>query len=395
MLVPDHRAEYVKTLQRYLLRQVIVTLMMTIAVFTFVMLLVVGLQEMLPLLQKAGLRMTAAAFALLIPYVWPYALPMGLLTATLLVFGRFSADQELTATRASGVSLLSLTGPILLLSLVLCGVCAWMILDLTPRSRTAYNSLRFDLKSALATFQFPEQRYIDFPMPNERNLERTVYVGKKRKQDLENIFIYDTRNKTNLESKVYAPRGRFEIDKTNQMIYLRLYDASSSLYAFGAWPGQGNIIFSLDLKATTNSMRKPNLNDMTLGQLREELRNRERQMGAQEKVEPSVKSRAKQNARADLMEPIRTQIHRRVAFSFACFGFALIGIPLGIRMHRRETNIGVVVALLLVMLYYGLLVAAQSLSGKPQLVPHLLMWIPNFLFQAVGAVLLWRANRGI
>ena len=65
-------------------------------------------------------------------------------------------------------------------------------------------------------------------------------------------------------------------------------------------------------------------------------------------------------------------------------------------LHVKEAeDIGIAIALGLVAVYYGLIILAQALESSPALAPHLWMWLPNFLFQGIGAVLLWKMNRGI
>ncbi len=392
------RAEQpLKTLHKYLVGQILATLLLTVAVFTAVLLVGNALREILTLLASSHVSpwfMVKAVFYL-IPFVWVFALPMGMLTATLLVFGRFSADQELTAARASGVSLLSLVTPVLLLSLLCCALSAWFNMELGPRCRVAYKELITDLRSELMNAQLPEGRFIrDFP-------GYIFYVEKNRGGQLENLMIYRLQNETNVDTTLRAARGQLKPDRANNQLVLDLFDARSVTItphgnAINSFP---TLTLNLSLNSVTNRVTKPKISDMTFGQLRQELHDLENlkqpAIGTNSSTELKAQLESLRKQQKDFIEPVRVAMHREVAFSFACFGFALVGIPLGIRVHRRETNIGIAIALILVVIYYAFIMLGESLSGRPELFPHLILWLPNFIFQAVGAVLLWRANRGI
>ena len=370
---------------------------MTVLVFTFVLLLGNILKDVLGLVVsgQATPGMMVQAVGLLIPYVWVYALPLGMLTATLLVFGRFSADQELTAARAGGVSLISLSAPILVLSLLLSGFCAWVNMDLGPKSRMAHKKLFFKLvASQLSASQIPEGRHITkYP-------GYIFFVGKNRDGELEDVIVYILGTGTNYPATITAPRGRLDVDSTNSVIHLSLSGARTV-----SFEGEQSVLShdeslskKIELPGLGKVIEKSSTSDMTFSQLRRELRDIEA-LSANPSASTNgivLRQRALSPEQTRQMTSrVRVQMHRQVAFSFACFGFTLIGIPLGIRVQRRETNIGFAVAIVLVLLYYSFILVGISLSKHSEWSPHLLLWVPNLIFQGVGAVLLWRANKGL
>jgi lipopolysaccharide export system permease protein len=416
----------VKTLHQYITRQVLAAALLAVSVFAFVVLLLNVLKDVMPMLMNGHvpLWLIGKAIGLLLPFACVYALPMGLITATLLVFGRFSADQELTAMRASGLSLLSLITPVVILSLLCCGLSAWFNMELGPQSRVAFLNLKNDLLHLITNSEFPEGQRVEFQAKDQdgKPVAFQVVVGKNRNGELDDVTIFRMQNKTNWDVLILAAHGRLSTDRAADELKVHLLDVKMIQPTLR---GQMQIMkedwqdLDLSMNSLTNQAIKPNISDMTFGQLRDELQHLKENalspgnfssptaIAYLDRIHlPGIKTNASPaDVAAFLQESgklqkqqisrVREAMHREVAFSFACFGFTLVGIPLGIRVHRRETNIGIAMALALVTVYYGFVMLSESMAGRPELYPHLILWLPNFIFQGVGAVLLWRANRGI
>jgi len=326
-----------------------------------------------------------------------FALPMGLLTATLLVFGRFSADQELTAARASGISLVALVSPVLLLSVMLSGVSAWFNLQVAPECRLAYKQLLFGLGLEKSAGLLSENQFVkDFP-------GFIIYVGRAGETTLKNVVVYRMETNSpaappqgsnppagqgatpapsaqpdNLEPRLTAilsaPLAKVTVNPTNRQYTLLMPEAE--LVYMETWQPirLEEYELPLPLRRASEASRDLKLSEMTFRQLLSEYR-QYTWLGVD-------------------TTPVAVQMHRQVAFSFACLGFTLVGIPLGIRAHRRETSAGVGLALALVLIYYSFVFVGQAWETYPERLPQLILWAPNFLFQGVGILLLWRANRG-
>jgi lipopolysaccharide export system permease protein len=95
-------------------------------------------------------------------------------------------------------------------------------------------------------------------------------------------------------------------------------------------------------------------------------------------------------AAGGLLCELRFEFHRRLAAACAPFCFVLIGVPLGIRAQRRESTVGVALALAVSFGFHVVQILAEGISRQPQFHPHLLVWSPVAVCLIIGLVLVPR-----
>src|SRR5262252_4241286 len=210
-----------KLIDRFVSRELLVNVAFAIAVLSLV--LVVGniFRKLLPLLVNHDVPMEylITFIAYVLPFSLIFTIPWGLLTAILLVFGRLSADNELIALRANGVSVPRVAVSLGFISATCCAICLWLTVYVSPATQQKLRSTIFDLATRDPMALFGSDQVIDqFP-------GRKIYVGKKEGNKLENITVFEM-DQNSLPVKVtYARTGMLEADLANKQILMHLYQA--------------------------------------------------------------------------------------------------------------------------------------------------------------------------
>ena len=365
-------------LHRHLFWSVLSTCAAAVGLFAFVLIVGNALKDLLGY-AIAG-QLAPEAFVklvlLLIPYVGAYALPMGVLTGVLLVLGRMSAQNEITAMRAAGLGLSYIARPVILLGLAGAALAMLINFHYMPRARTAYKETLADsLRQNPLSFIVPKTFIREFPGV-------VLYVGEKDGVELRDFWLWQLDDEKRVRTFARAQSGRFYYDEPANTLVLTLSRVSietrdpADPENFSKPPSTGSseevpVELKLDAIFGKTTLRKK-LSWMTFGELMADFR--------------------RLNGPDDTLARLQVSfaLHEKASSAAAVLAFALLAVPLGIRVSRKETSANLGVALALVMGYYMLTVIVGWLDQYQTIRPDLLLWTPTVLFLGLA---LWLSNR--
>lgn len=385
----------VKLVYRYLFSSTLFLSLGTVSLFAFILVTGNVLKDVLGEVASGQLGGTffSQLLLLLIPYVFAYALPLGTLTGILIVLGRLSSLNEMTTLKASGYSLWRLSSPIFLVALL--GVLFSFFVNNyhAPKAKREYRTLVSNMMRDNPLNFVSPQTFIDqFP-------GYIIYAGRKKDDTMGDFWIWKLDKEGKSTTLLRAEKGWFTHNEERDILILHLRKGFTELSnndpgTFQSGPSGAKFkkaIIELPLN-TFISERRVYLkrSAMTLPQLLQRETELENKLST---LSNNIED--KRLSRSLLIEKmrVRVQMQKNFVLSFSTLALTFIGIPLSLRIGRKETYTNVAIALGLALTYQFLIIVISWIEKQPHLRPDLLIWVPNILFQTVGVILMIRANK--
>ncbi|MFL6389486.1 MAG: LptF/LptG family permease [Terriglobales bacterium] len=359
---------------RYILKEVLWHGLIGASVFTFV----IFMRELTRILEavvrnSAPFPSVAEIFFLTLPAALKVTIPMGVLVGILLGLSRMAADSEVTAMRASGVSVRKF-----LKIISVFGIAAWVLalvntVIVEPRSAAALAVLQNKLAATQISFEVqPHVFYEGFK-------NHVLYV-----EDVSSVSgaavwknVFDADISTPGTPKITIAKEAVVSASGTDAIRLHLINGETHDTNSRA-PDQYTITTfqETDIVISQPPIPKPAQDAVPVAQL-----------STQELY------RQKYNPNKEFARWYWIEFNRRLALPTACLVLVLIGIPLGLSAKKGGKGAGFLLTIVLVFIYYFVSIIGVSLARGGKISPVLGVWMANIVFGLIGVVLLSRTDR--
>jgi LPS export ABC transporter permease LptG/LPS export ABC transporter permease LptF len=375
-----------RIISRAIFKEVFTSAMLGTLLFVFVLFLRT-IEHLSTLLVKvsAPASVVAKLFLYALPSTIPFALPLGVLVGILIGLSRMSADSEITAMRAAGISSKTVARPVLLFALCALICTALASLWLTPLSLHLESKVARNFAAAQLTGAI-ESRIFDEQFPNT-----VLYVGNVQTVGKEiiwhQVFIADVTPPNELQQQgkdrgagprvIVAQQAIPHADPANNRIILDMKNFRSS---------------ERDKEGKVITTAAPNQVEALQAQKQEDLQLNKTVQEMDTGPLYKMVYRRHNLSRDDYVDAA-IELHQRFALPLACVLLALVGIPLGISSRKGGKSTAFVMTVLLAFLYYLGYIALIGMAKKGSLPVPVAVWTPDAIFAIVGIFLLSRLEK--
>lgn len=339
----------------------------------------------------------------LLPFILDRVIPICSLVAALLTFGALSRTSELTAMKATGISIYRIIAPVLVLTLLIAGgLFAFDELYL-PAANRRQEALRSVIKGKPAqTFLRPERKWISgmtgqgspiTPTEVMQSLPQTSGTAfpapgtPKLSPDPARIFYYQFFDP---DKNVFANLTIFEFNAATFNLQRRIFAASVRWDSHvGRWVFDNGWqrTFAGETIATYEPFTVstfPEIQEQPSYFKKEDLQSQEMSYGELERYINDLKLSGFDTMR------LRVQLNHKLAYPLITFIMAVLAIPFALSMGKRGGLAGMGTAIGIAIFYWVVSSTFEAMGNVNTLPPMLAAWTPDILFGIAGSWLLLR-----
>jgi len=303
-------------------------------------------------------------FVYLQPSILLVSIPMSILIAIFITYGRMSTDNEIVVLKGCGMSFFEVSRAALMLSAVFFLLLLFVSLYLLPRGMSSFKRILYESIVRKASMTFEEEAFSDVFQGN------VIYVREVLSSNqFRGVFVYRAADKTVKEPKapmvIVAEGGMMSSNPEEGLINLTMNNGFIHTYNDNT---SSEIAFSKYELVLTAGID-------------------------QEKIKPEEIKTVRLWKGSKNITTWAIELHRRLALPFACIIFGLFGPALSNRMGKIGRLGGLSLSLAILILYYLLLIIGESLAKTGKIPAFLGGWTPNILLGALAGIFFYRAYK--